>query len=160
MIFGKGKNPALARVCGPFGLWIAGPLERYAGAAGTVRRGRWNGTPGPLERYQARGFRGLLAFLAKCRRCAPWAFFSTCTRFTGQQGKPRLGRGGGATGAAATAAGRQPGGRGARPHAWEPPAGGGAERLGGVKPTPPGGRCCACCTSASGVGACVNELKS
>jgi hypothetical protein len=37
-------------------------------------------------------------------------------------------------------AGAQPGGRGARPHAWEPAAAGGAERLGGVQFTPPGGR--------------------
>ena len=33
------------------------------------------------------------------------------------------------------------GGRGARPHAWEPAAAGGAERLGGVQFAPPGGRC-------------------
>ena len=38
-------------------------------------------------------------------------------------------------------AGAQPGGRGARPHAWEPAAAGGAERLGGVQFAPPGGRC-------------------
>ena len=51
MVFGKGKKPALARVCGLFGLWIAGLLERYAGVAGTVCRGCWNGMPGLLERY-------------------------------------------------------------------------------------------------------------
>ena len=70
----------LARVCGLFGLWIAYPLERYRVSAGTVSRIRWNGIAYPLERYQPRGFRGLAAFLAKCRRCGPLARFSTCTR--------------------------------------------------------------------------------
>jgi hypothetical protein len=46
-----------------FCLWIAYPLERYFLSAGTVFPIRWNGISYPLERYQARGFRGLLAFL-------------------------------------------------------------------------------------------------
>ncbi len=37
--------------------------------------------------------------------------------------------------------GAQPGGLGAQPPAQEPPAGGGRDALGGVKPTPLGGRC-------------------
>ena len=52
MVFAEGRNPALARVCGLFGLWIAGLLERYRGAAGTVSRGCWNGIAGLLERYR------------------------------------------------------------------------------------------------------------
>jgi hypothetical protein len=70
-----------------FRLWIVYLLERYPASAGTVSgicwNGIgicWNGIAGLLERYQPRGFRGLAALLAKCRRCAPWAFFSTCTR--------------------------------------------------------------------------------
>ena len=88
MVLPKPANPRQYWLFGLFGLWIAYPLERYPASAGTVSRHpleryrgiRWNGIAGQLERYQPRGFRGLLAFLAKCRRCGPLARFSTCTR--------------------------------------------------------------------------------